>query len=66
MKILSYIALTLVIIGALNWGLIGLLDYNLVDTLFGTNSFLSSLIYSLVGLSGIYSFYFYYYLASEE
>lgn len=65
MKILSYIALTLVIIGALNWGLIGLLDFNLVDTLFGTNSFLSSLIYSLVGLSGIYSFYFYY-LASEE
>ena len=58
MKILSYIALTLVIIGALNWGLIGLLDFNLVDTLFGTDSFLSSLIYSLVGLSGIYSFYF--------
>ncbi|MEE0831079.1 MAG: DUF378 domain-containing protein [Longicatena sp.] len=66
MKILSYIALTLVIIGALNWGLIGLLDFNLVDTLFGTDSFLSSLIYSLVGLSGIYSFYFYYYLTSEE
>ena len=66
MKILSYIALTLIIIGALNWGLIGLLDFNLVDTLFGTDSFLSSLIYSLVGLSGIYSFYFYYYLTSEE
>ena len=66
MKILSYIALTLVIIGALNWGLTGLLDFNLVDTLFGTDSFLSSLIYSLVGLSGIYSFYFYYYLTSEE
>ena len=65
MKILSYIALTLVIIGALNWGLIGLLDFNLVDTLFGTNSFLSSLIYSLVGLSGIYAFYFYYYLSVE-
>ena len=61
MKILSYIALTLVIIGALNWGLIGLLDFNIVDTLFGTDSFLSSLIYSLVGLSCIYSFYFYYY-----
>ena len=66
MKILSYIALTLVIIGALNWGLIGFLDFNLVDTLFGTDSFLSSLIYSLVGFSGIYSFYFYYYLTSEE
>ena len=66
MKFLNYIALTLVIIGALNWGLIGLLDFNLVDTLFGTNSFLSSLIYSLVGLSGIYSFYFYYYISQES
>lgn len=59
MKILSYIALTLVIVGSINWGLIGLLDFNLVDALFGTDSFLSSLIYSLVGLAGLYSFYFY-------
>lgn len=59
MKILSYITLTLVIVGSINWGLIGLLDFNLVDALFGTDSFLSSLIYSLVGLAGLYSFYFY-------
>ena len=59
MKILSYIALTLVIVGSINWGLIGLLDFNLVDALFGTDSFLSSLIYSLVGLAGLYSLYFY-------
>ena len=66
MKYLNYIALALVIIGALNWGLIGLLDFNLVDSLFGVDSFLSSFIYSLVGLSGLYSFYFFYYLSEQS
>lgn len=55
MKILYNIALTLVIIGALNWLLIGLFDFDLVATLFGTMSVLSRIIYSLVGLSGIIS-----------
>ena len=55
MKILYNIALTLVIIGALNWLLIGLFNFDLVATLFGTMSVLSRIIYSLVGLSGIIS-----------
>lgn len=55
MKILYNIALTLVIIGALNWLLIGLFKFDLVATLFGTMSVLSRIIYSLVGLSGIVS-----------
>lgn len=55
MKILYNIALTLVIIGALNWLLIGLFDFDLVATLFGAMSVLSRIIYSLVGLSGIIS-----------
>lgn len=55
MKVLYYIALTLVIIGALNWLLIGLFDFNLVNTLFGTMSLLSRIIYVLVGISGIIS-----------
>lgn len=55
MKILYNIALTLVIIGALNWLLIGLFDFDLVATLFGAMSVLSRIIYSLVGLSGIVS-----------
>lgn len=55
MKLLYNIALTLVIIGALNWLLIGLFDFDLVATLFGTMSVLSRIIYSLVGLSGIIS-----------
>lgn len=55
MKILYYIALTLVIIGALNWLLIGLLDFDLVATLFVEMSMLSRIVYSLVGLSGLIS-----------
>ena len=55
MKVLYYIALTLVIIGALNWLLVGLFDFNLVSTLFGTISILSRIIYILVGISGIIS-----------
>lgn len=53
MKALYYIALTLVIIGALNWLLVGLFSFNLVDAIFGIGSLLSSLIYILVGISGL-------------
>ncbi len=55
MKTLDTIALILVIVGAINWGLIGLLNFNLVETLFGGFSVLSRIIYSLVGISGLYS-----------
>ncbi len=55
MKILYYVALTLVIVGALNWLLIGLFKFDLVATLFGEMSILSRIVYSLVGLSGIIS-----------
>lgn len=53
MNLVQKSALVLTIIGALNWGLIGLFEYNLVDSLFGVNSFLSMIIYILVGLAGI-------------
>ena len=55
MKTLYNISLTLVIVGALNWLLIGLFNFDLVATLFGTMSTLSRIVYSLVGLSGIIS-----------
>ncbi|WP_026895981.1 DUF378 domain-containing protein [Clostridiisalibacter paucivorans] len=49
-------ALVLVIIGALNWGLISLFEFDLVASIFGgQTAFLSRLIYGLVGLSGLYS-----------
>ena len=53
MKILDSIALALVIIGAINWGLIGLLDFNLVEAIFGVDSIIPRIIYSLVGLTGL-------------
>ncbi len=50
------IALILVIIGALNWGLIGIFNFDLVATIFGgQSSVLSRIVYSLVGLAGLYA-----------
>ena len=54
MKTLNIAALTVVIIGAVNWGLIGLLNFNLVAFLFGDMTLLSRIVYSLVGLCGLY------------
>lgn len=56
MRTLQKIALVLVIIGALNWGLIGLFKFDLVAAIFGgQTAFLSRLVYGLVGLSGLIS-----------
>lgn len=54
MKWIDYTALTLAIIGAIAWGLIGTFQFNLVSFFFGENSWFSRLIYDLVGLSGLY------------
>lgn len=53
METLQKIALFFTIIGAINWGLIGMFDFDLVATLFGDMTTLSRLIYSLVGITGI-------------
>ena len=55
MKVLYYIALTLVIIGAINWLLIGLFNFDLVATIFGAMSVMSRIIYVLVGIAGLIS-----------
>lgn len=54
MKIVNTIALILVIIGGLNWGLVGLFEFNLVDFLFGAGSLLARLVYILVGISSLW------------
>lgn len=54
MKVIDKIALALIIIGAINWGLIGLLRFNLVELLFGDMTLLARIVYSLVGLSGLW------------
>ncbi|MFV0392934.1 MAG: DUF378 domain-containing protein [Coprobacillaceae bacterium] len=53
MNVIQKISLVLTIIGALNWGSIGLFNYNIVDSLFGNGSFPAMLIYILVGIAGI-------------
>lgn len=53
-KVLDTILLILVIAGAVNWGLIGFFQFNLVAFLFGNMSWLSRVIYALIGLSGLY------------
>ncbi len=55
MKVIDKIALLLVIIGAINWGLVGIFNFNLVDTIFGTMSIISRIIYILVGISGLWA-----------
>ncbi len=51
MKFINILTLVLVIVGGLNWGLIGLFDFDLVAAIFGAGSMLSRLVYILVGLS---------------
>ena len=59
MKAINGIALTLVIIGAINWLLVGLFKFNLVDAIFGSLSVLSRIIYIIVGIAGLWSIAFY-------
>lgn len=59
MKVINSVALTLVIVGALNWLLVGLFKFNLVDSIFGSLSALSRIIYVLVGIAGIWCIAFY-------
>lgn len=67
MKALNAIALTLVIIGAINWGLIGIFGLDVVALLFGgASSMISRIIYTLVGIAGIWSFAFYTKVDDEE
>lgn len=65
-KFLDCIALTIAIVGAINWGLIGFLDFNLVAAVFGSMSWLSRIIYGLVGLCGLYLITFYMRLSDSE
>ncbi len=54
MKIIDKIALVLIIIGAINWGLIGIFSFDLVAAIFGDMTVISRIIYGLVGVSGIW------------
>ena len=58
MKLTSFIAFILVIIGALNWLLIGLFSFDVVAIIFGVASIMSRIIYSLVGLAGLWMIFY--------
>lgn len=64
-KILDYIALTVVIIGAINWGLIGFFSFDLVAFIFGNMSWISRIVYGLVGICGLYLITFYMRLGND-
>jgi uncharacterized membrane protein YuzA (DUF378 family) len=54
LNVLDWVALVLVIVGGLNWGLVGAMSFDLVAALFGDMSGLSRVVYVLVGLSAVY------------
>ena len=54
MRNLDVLAAILLVVGGLNWGLVGLIDFNLVDYLFSSMPSVEKLVYSLVGLSAVY------------
>lgn len=64
-KILDCIALTVVIIGAINWGLIGFFSFDLVAFIFGNMSWISRIVYGLVGIFGLYLITFYMRLGND-
>lgn len=66
MKTLDYIALILVAIGAINWGLIGFFEFDLVRAIFGEMTMISRIVYALVGLAGLYSLSFFGRLENED
>ena len=57
MKTLDVIFAILLIVGGLNWGLVGIFNWNLVDAIFGARSFLSILIYILVAVAALYDLF---------
>ncbi|MBU1111879.1 MAG: DUF378 domain-containing protein [archaeon] len=57
-KVLDWIALVLVIIGGLNWGLVGIASFDLVNFLLGSIPILQKIVYILVGVAALYMIYF--------
>lgn len=53
-KMLHMVAFVLVVVGAVNWGLVGLADFNLVEMVLGMESTLTTVVYVLVGVSGVW------------
>jgi uncharacterized protein len=61
--IIDYLALILLIVGGINWGLVGIFDFDLVANIFGIMTPVSRVIYSVVGICGIYCLFIIYRLS---
>lgn len=57
MNAIDKLAIVLLVIGGFNWGLVGWLKYNLVDSIFGVDSTGSRIIYAIVGVASLYMIY---------
>ena len=57
MNALDWIAFVLVVVGGLNWGLVGFFNFDLVATIFGDMSIISRIVYALVGLAALYGIF---------
>ncbi len=66
MKVLNTIVLVLVILGAVNWGLIALFSFDLVAWLFGNMTMLSRLVYGIIGIAGLWAITFFTRLTIDE
>ena len=70
MRTLNIVALTLVIIGGLNWGLVGAFNFDFVAALFGHGTPLARIVYGVVAVAALYSISFYkpisYWLTDDE
>jgi len=66
-RFLGWTCLTLVIIGAINWGLVGFFQFDLISAIFGgMSAWISRVIYALIGLAGLYSIVFYDRLSTDN
>ncbi len=57
MHVLKWVTVILLIVGAINWGLVGAFDYNIVTKLLGEASMLTRVVYILIGLAGVYKIF---------
>lgn len=55
--LVSWIAFILIVVGGLNWGLVGFFGFNLVDAIFGAGSMIARVVYAVVGLSAVYAIF---------
>jgi uncharacterized protein len=65
LNVVDIVAYVLVVVGGINWGLVGWWKYNLVEKIFGVGSTGSRIVYAVVGLAALYMIYLFFKLMSQ-